>query len=96
MSTKRYCGTLELSITLKSDDSYSVRIRELNDDARFARLTDLHLSPATLLRLASDSSEAFDAVADAALGFASYSDDAIFSYADVRGDDRFVIRRRQR
>jgi uncharacterized protein YkuJ len=69
--TKRHSGTLILTLKyVDASQSYTVRIRETNDDARFTTLTDLRLVPIHN-RLAVDSPKAYDLAADAALGFAS-------------------------
>ncbi len=78
----RYSGTLVLSIRyVDADASYTVRIREVNDDARFETLKGIRLAPFHASRLAVDSPKAYDLVAEAALGFASYADEAIANYA---------------
>jgi hypothetical protein len=78
---KRYSGTLILTLQyVDASQSYTVRIREKNDDARFETLTDLRLAPIHS-NLAVDSPKAYDLAAEAALGFASYADEAIHSYA---------------
>jgi len=77
----RYSGTLVLSLRyVDRTDSYAVRIREVNDDARFETLTDLRLAPCHS-NLAVDSPKAYDLAAEAALAFASNADEAIYSYA---------------
>lgn len=77
----RYSGTLVLSIRyVDASESYTVRIREHNDDARFATLTGIRLAPVHS-SLAVDSARAYDLVAAAALGFADHEDNAIRSYA---------------
>lgn len=91
----RYSGTLRITIALKSDDSYSVRISELNDDARFAPLHGIGIAPALANRVALDSSEAYDAAAVAALGFASYEDEAVYRYAEYAPKGAFLVRRKR-
>lgn len=77
----RYSGTLVLSIRyIESSQSYTVRIRERNDDARFETLNELRLAPVHS-NLAVDSARAYDLAAEAALGFASYADEAIYNFA---------------
>ncbi len=77
----RYSGTLVLSVRyVDATSSYTVRIREQNDDARFATLTDIRLAPVHS-NLAVDSAKAYDLACEAALGFASYEDEAIANYA---------------
>lgn len=91
----RYCGTLKITIALGADsETYSARIRELNDDARFETLHGLRLAPHYARQLAADSSEAYDHMARAALGFASYADDAIDNFAELDSDGSRIIRRR--
>jgi hypothetical protein len=89
----RYCGTLKLSIRLQADDSYNVRITELNDDARFAPCNGVRLSPHMQARVASDSAAAYDAIARAAVSFAGNEDDAIYNFVEADCVDA-VIRRR--
>lgn len=90
----RYCGTLKLSIRLQSDDSYNVRITEMNDDARFAPCNGVRLSPHMQARVASDSREAYDAIARAAISFAGNDDDAIYNFAftDPDSGEAVVLR----
>jgi hypothetical protein len=77
---KRYSGTLILTLKyIDATSSYTVQIREKDDSARFATLTDLRLAPIHA-NLAVDSPKAYDLAAEAALGFASYEDDHIHVY----------------
>jgi hypothetical protein len=79
----RYSGTLVLTIHyVDASESYTVRIRERNDDARFVTLKELRLAPFHQQCLAVESARAYDLVAEAALSFASNDDDAIYNYAD--------------
>lgn len=97
MST-RYSGTLILTIRyVDATESYTVRIREANDAARFETLTKIRLAPIHN-NLAADSPKAYDLVAEAALGFASYADEAIHQFACPADDDsraQWHIGRRQ-
>lgn len=78
---KRYSGTLILTLKyIDATSSYTVQIREKDDSARFATLTDLRLAPIHS-NLVVDSPKAYDLAADAALGFASYEDEHIHAYA---------------
>jgi hypothetical protein len=78
---KRYSGTLVLSVRyIDATSSYTVRITEHNDDARFETLKGLRLAPIHS-NLAVDSAKAYDLAAEAALDFASYADEAIHNYA---------------
>jgi hypothetical protein len=78
---KRYSGTLVLTLSYSDrDSSYTVRISERNDDARFATLRGIRLAPIHS-NLAVDSPKAYDLAAEAALAFASYEDEAIHNYA---------------
>ena len=78
----RYSGTLVLTIRyVDATSSYTVRIRERNDDAQFETLKELRLAPFHQQNLAADSARAYDLVAEAALAFASHDDEAIYSYA---------------
>ncbi len=99
MSARRYCGTLALTIRyVARDDSYTVRIREVNADLAPRTLTDLHPSPHDRARFAVDSSALLDRIADAALGFASYEDEMITAYAEIDPEatayDVYKIRRK--
>lgn len=77
----RYCGTLILTVRyVDASESYTVRIREQNDDARFSPLHGVRLAPVHS-NLAVDCARAYDLACEAALGFASNDDEAIFSYA---------------
>lgn len=92
----RYSGSLKISISYSVGelDAYDVEIAEANDDARFAPLEGIRLSPYHASRLAADSDEALDRVADAALSFAAAEDEAIFAFAEFESDgDSAVIRR---
>jgi len=89
----RYCGTLKLTIRLQADDSYNVRITELNDDARFAPCNGVRLSPHMQASVAGDSVAAYDAIARAAVSFAGNEDDAIYNFVEADCVDA-VIRRR--
>lgn len=81
-SATRYCGTLEIIITLNVDDSYNVVLVETYDDARFETLEGIRLSPYMANRVAADSAVAFDAVARAALSFAGNEDDDVYRYVE--------------
>lgn len=99
MSARRYCGTLALTIRyVARDDSYTVRIREVNADLAPRTLTELRPSPNDRARFPVDSSALIDRVADAAIGFASNEDEMISAYAEVDPEctagDLYKIRRK--
>lgn len=93
---KRYCGTLELTVKyIDASDTYNVAFRELNADAMFVPCHGIGLSPFDAGRLARDSKEAYDRVARAAVGFASYDDEMIHAFAVTDECGEAVIRRRK-
>jgi hypothetical protein len=91
----RYCGTLKLTITLRPNETYSVRLEEENDDGRFATLHGLRLSPFHAGKYASDCRTAYDLAARAAINFAAHADDGVYQFAEVDpGGEPVIVRSR--
>jgi hypothetical protein len=90
---KRYCGTLALDIKyVANSDSYDVRITEVNDGARFQTLRLWRWISSTW---PTQTKEAYDRVARAAVSFAGYDDEAIYIFAECDPDTgEAIIRRR--
>jgi hypothetical protein len=90
----RYSGSLKLSITLDTTDTYSVT---LSGDGYRCRLRGIGLAPATAARVALDSAEAYDAIARAAISFAAHEDgtDAIYGHTDCDDAGEPTVRRRK-
>lgn len=97
MAAIRYCGTLKLRITyIERDDTYTVTIREIYDDARFPTQKGIRLSSHDRARTAGDSSAAYDKVARAAISFCGSTEDGghIYSYTKASNDDGDNVIRR--
>ncbi|MDB5716146.1 MAG: hypothetical protein JWO15_3543 [Sphingomonadales bacterium] len=94
---KRYSGTLCIELAYNDvTSSYNAHITEMNDDARFDSVSGIRLPPASN-HLAVDSDTAWDIVAEAVLGFASYEDDSVYNFVDFESEDsdKFKISRQK-
>jgi hypothetical protein len=88
----RYCGTLKLSLRyVDKGSSYSARITELNDDARFSPVDQVRLAPVHN-NLPVDSDQAWDLAAKACLNYLANDDDSVYNFADEDENYGFVIR----
>lgn len=93
----RYTGSLKLSITLDSTDTYSVTLSGLAGTNYFGRLRGLGLSPHMASKVALDSAEAYDAIAKAAVTFAGAEKGAdVYAHADCDDGGGAIIRRKKR
>lgn len=91
----RYSGSVRIKITLQPDDSYNA-VFAVQEDAwiELPKQDGLRLSVEDQARLASDSPEAYDEVARAALAFLSNDTDEVLSHANQDDAGRFIVSRR--
>lgn len=93
---KRYCGSIELDIKLQDDsETYTVRLRRLGGGALCTQ-DGIKLSPYDRARIAADSSEAYDKVAQASLSFACNDLDELWALCSMDSDsDSFAVYRKR-
>lgn len=93
----RYTGTLKLTIRYNDrTSSYTVRIQELNDEARFKTLSGIRLSPHDQQFTACDSPRAYDLIARAAISFGANEDEMLYAFATTDMNGEVMIGRTQR
>lgn len=77
---ERWCGTVVIAIVLTANDEYTCTVVDGDDEV------GLVIGPPAVLTTALDSDEAIDAVAHAAVSFATHEHPSTFSGAEMKED----------
>ena len=91
----RFSGPLEINISYSDDDgAYDVEVADASaDDRCCVKLEGIRLSPHDARRLAVDSAEACDRIAQAALAFADHEDPTVGELAQHDDGEGFRVSR---
>lgn len=91
----RFSGPLEITICYSDElDGYDVEVADASADDRCSvKLEGIRLSPHHARRLAVDSDEAFDRIAQAALAFADHEDPTVGELAEHDEREGFRVSR---